>query len=155
MNLAELEKRVRVLEDIEAIRNLKARYAAYCDDGYNADKIAELFTEDAVWESDTLGRYEGREAVREFFRGVSGTFSFAIHYYMNPHIEVNGDTAKARWYMIMPCIMADTNAAAWLAGIDEEEYVRVNSDWKFSRKSNSPLFHTSFDEGWARERFMA
>ena len=77
--LAELEKRVRAVEDVEAIRNLKARYAAYCDDNYNADKIAELFVEDAVWESGTLGKFKGREAIRGFFRGASEIYSFAIH----------------------------------------------------------------------------
>ena len=64
LKLDELQNRVRILEDAEAIRNLKARYAAYCDDNYNPDKIAELFVEDAVWESGSLGRFEGREAIR-------------------------------------------------------------------------------------------
>ena len=54
--LDELENRVRTVEDTDAIRNLKARYAAYCDDNYNPDKIAELFAEDALWESESLGR---------------------------------------------------------------------------------------------------
>ena len=38
LRLEELENRVRVLEDTDAIRNLKARYAAYCDDNYNPTK---------------------------------------------------------------------------------------------------------------------
>ena len=46
--LAQLEKRVQALEDVNAIRNLKARYAAYCDDHYNPEGIAALFTADAV-----------------------------------------------------------------------------------------------------------
>ena len=58
LKLDELENRVRAVEDADAIRNLKARYAAYCDDNYNPDKIAELFVEDAVWESGSLGRFE-------------------------------------------------------------------------------------------------
>ena len=33
--LAQLEQRVQVLEDVNAIRHLKARYAAYCDEQYN------------------------------------------------------------------------------------------------------------------------
>ena len=70
LKLDELENRVRALEDADAIRNLKARYAAYCDDNYNPDKIAELFVEDAVWESGSLGQFEGREAIREFFQGA-------------------------------------------------------------------------------------
>ena len=35
--LAQLEQRVQALEDVNAIRHLKARYAAYCDDQYNPD----------------------------------------------------------------------------------------------------------------------
>ena len=77
--LERMERRLQALEDSEAIRNLKARYAALCDNQYDCDGIAALFTEDAVWESPALGRFEGREAIRGFFREASGIFSFAIH----------------------------------------------------------------------------
>jgi limonene-1,2-epoxide hydrolase len=97
--LAQLEQRVQVLEDVNAIRHLKARYAAYCDDQYNPDGLAALFTEDAVWESQGLGRFEGREAIRAFFRGASQLFTFAIHYSLNGQIDVQGDTARAQWYL--------------------------------------------------------
>jgi ketosteroid isomerase-like protein len=75
-----LERRLQALEDAEAIRNLKARYAALCDAQYDADGIAMLFTEDVLWESPGLGRFEGREAIgassegrREFSRSRSIT----------------------------------------------------------------------------------
>jgi hypothetical protein len=45
--LERLEQRLQALEDAEAIRNLKAHYAALCDAQYDADGIAMLFTEDA------------------------------------------------------------------------------------------------------------
>ena len=118
--LEQIERRLQVLEDAEAIRNLKARYAALCDNQYDADGIASLFTEDAVWESPALGRFEGQDAIRNFFRGASGIFSFAIHYSLNGHIEVDGDTARARWYLFMPCTVAAGNQAMWRAGIDHE-----------------------------------
>src|ERR1700760_5141494 len=86
--LERIERRLQVLEDAEAIRNLKARYAALCDNQYDADGIASLFTEDAVWESPAVGRFEGREAIRNFFKSAPGIFSFAIHYSLNGHIEV-------------------------------------------------------------------
>jgi ketosteroid isomerase-like protein len=73
--LEQIERRLQVLEDAEAIRNLKARYAALCDNQYDADGIASLFTEDAVWESPALGRFEGRDTIRNFFRGASGASS--------------------------------------------------------------------------------
>jgi ketosteroid isomerase-like protein len=67
--LERMERRLQALEDAEAIRNLKSRYAALCDDNYDADGIAALFAEDATWESLGLGRFEGRDAIRAFFRG--------------------------------------------------------------------------------------
>ena len=94
--VAELQARVRHLEVIDALRNLKAEYAAACDDNYDADRLAALFVEDAMWESEGMGCHEGRGAIREFFRSISGHIVFALHYGLNPQIEVNGDTARAK-----------------------------------------------------------
>jgi ketosteroid isomerase-like protein len=151
--LEEIERRLQMLEDAESIRNLKARYAALCDNQYDADGIASLFTEDAVWESPALGRFEGRDAIRNFFRGASGIFSFAIHYSLNGHIEVDGDTARARWYLFMPCTVAAGNQAVWRAGVDHETYARVDGTWMFRHKRSEPLMSVPFETGWAKTRF--
>jgi hypothetical protein len=86
-------------------RNLKARYAALCDNQY-ADGIASLFTEDAVWESPALGRFEGRNAIRNFFRGASGIFSFAIHY----RFESTSLHRRVRELSVPPETKSDQNA---------------------------------------------
>ena len=151
--LEELENRVRDLESANEIRNLKAEYAAACDDNYDPDRIAALFVEDATWESQGLGRFEGREAIREFFRGISSHFVFALHYGLNPSIEVNRDSARARWYLFMPCTVGENGQAMWRAGIDDEEYVRVNGKWMFKSKKSAPIFNTTYEQGWARQRF--
>jgi uncharacterized protein (TIGR02246 family) len=148
-----LERRLQVLEDAEAIRNLKARYAGLCDQQYDADRIAALFTKDALWDSPGLGRFKGREAIREFFRGASAIFSFAIHYSLNGQIEVDGDTARARWYLFMPCTVAAGNRAMWRASIDHETYARVNGTWMFSSKRSELLMNVPFETGWAQARF--
>jgi ketosteroid isomerase-like protein len=148
-----LERRLQVLEDAEAIRNLKARYAALCDRQYDADGIAALFTEDALWDSPGLGRFEGREAIRNFFRGASQIFSFAIHYSLNGQIEVDGGTARAQWYLFMPCTVAAGNRAMWRASIDHETYTRVGGTWMFSRKRSEQLMNVPFETGWAENRF--
>ena len=87
--LEELERGIRVLEDIEAIRNLKMRYAAYCDDDYNPDGIAQLFVEDAVWESSSLGNFQGREAIRG---GVPGSIK-DLHLCITLHLELANRSA--------------------------------------------------------------
>ena len=97
MDLRDLERRIRALEDIEAIKQLKYRYADACDRGYDADTLADLFTEDAIWDGGVFGRYDGQEAIRNYFRGVSSDIVFAMHYMMNPIIEVDGDEARGAW----------------------------------------------------------
>lgn len=149
-----LERRLQVLEDAEAIRNLKARYAALCDQQYDADRIAALFAEDALWDSPGLGRFEGREAIRNFFRGASAIFSFAIHYSLNSQIEVDGDTARASWYLFMPCTLAAGHRAMWRASIDHETYARISGTWMFRHKRSEPLMNVPFETGWGQRRFV-
>ena len=73
------EEQLQWLVDIEQIKQLKARYAAACDDGYAADDIAALFTESAVWDGGMMGFAETREGIREFFRNASSVVGFAVH----------------------------------------------------------------------------
>src|ERR1700687_4448071 len=100
-----IEERLRVLEDIEEISKLKARYAAACDDNYNADAIAALFTEDAVWDGGALGKADGRAAIRKFFSRATEFFPFATANVMNPIIEVEGAHATGQWYLLQPATM--------------------------------------------------
>jgi ketosteroid isomerase-like protein len=154
MDLDQLERRLQALEDIEAIKKLKARYCAACDNNYHADDIAALFTEDAVWDGGAFGKCEGREAIRRFFRGAPQIFPFAIHQVMNPIIEVQGDKATGRWYLFQPCTLAEGNQAAWLAARYEEEYVKVGGEWKFKHLKVLPSFFTPYGEGWVKKRFI-
>lgn len=151
--LQRIEARLQALEDAEAIRNLKARYAALCDDNYNADGIAAMFAEDATWDSPGLGRFAGRAAIRQFFQTAGGIFSFAIHYSLNGQIHVDGDTAQAQWYLFMPCTVAAGNRAMWRASIDHERYRRVDGTWLFAEKRSQPLMNVPFKEGWEHRRF--
>jgi ketosteroid isomerase-like protein len=153
-NLAGLERRLRVLEDIEAIKQLKFRYADACDRGYDFDTLASLFTEDAVWDGGLFGRHEGREAIREFFRGVSSDIPFAIHYMMNPIISVDGDEASGQWYLFQTCTFADGNTAIWGAARYDEQYRRIDGEWMFSHLNLISSFWTPFDEGWVKRPFM-
>ena len=58
--MSDVEARLQRLEDIEAIKQLKALYCAHCDNNYEPDGIAACYTEDAVWDgSPEFPRLEG------------------------------------------------------------------------------------------------
>ena len=151
MSLEDLEKRVRILEDIEEIKKLKARYSMLCDEDYNPDALAKLFVEDAVWDGFTRGKHEGREQIRSFFAGISEVIPFAVHMVMNPVIEVDGDTAKGKWYFLGAMTQGDQ--ALWSSLWYDDVYVRVDGEWKFKSVKVNPLFSTPFDEGWVKRKF--
>jgi ketosteroid isomerase-like protein len=132
MNRSDLESRLARLEAVEEIRKLKALYCAYCDDKYNPDKLATLFTQDAVWHAAHRGRLEGREAIREFFAGISKKISFAAHLVMNDMIEVNGERATGRWRMVMASMETFDGVprAVWSLGDYDEVYVREAGGWR-------------------------
>ena len=146
----DLAAKIQRLEDIEAIRNLKAKYCAFCDDGYDADGIASLFVEDGIWDGGIRGKYEGREAIRSFFTGNSRV-TFAVHNVLNPIIDVDTDTAHASWYLFQPC--TEAGQAYWVSGVYQDDYVKVNGQWFFKNLQVTFNFWTPFEQGWAKQPF--
>lgn len=100
----ELSSRNQELLEKLAIREVLERYMRWNDDGM-ADRIAELFAEDAVFQ--VVGRQVvGREAIRAFFRrgrdrdpepwtagGQLLVQPPSLHLSANPVIDIDGDTA--------------------------------------------------------------
>lgn len=104
-------EKIQWLFDIEQIKQLKHRYCAYCDEQYDPDGIASLFTEDGVWDGGPFGLAEGYEGIRTFFADVSNQVSFANHYVSTPIIEIDGDNATGRWDLWQPMAMVPEPAA--------------------------------------------
>lgn len=155
MSESSLESRIRKLEDIEAIRDLKHRYCAHCDDNYNPDGIAALFTEDAIWEGGPLGRAEGREAIHAYFSVAPRAVPFAIHQVSNPIIEINGDTATGSWYLWQPMHYAPTGQAVWLAALYQDRYRRGEDGvWRIEHLHLTLRMLSPFDEGWVKTQIM-
>jgi len=155
VTLKELEARIRVLEDIEAIKKLRARYCFYADD-FKQDEWVSLFAEDAKVDFGLMGTYEGKEGITAFFRdvvAVSG--SFYLHMCHNPFIEVDGDRARGRWYFEVPATLRGTEQALWLGGKYEEEYVKVRGEWKFKFLRAVFDYMTPYEAGWAKTPFWS
>jgi hypothetical protein len=159
MDIEELAGRIQRLEDIEAIKQLKARYCELCDSGLENEEVrAELiahFVEDARVDFGLgpASRFEGHDGL-EVFLGqlVAGAVSFCKHMVHNPIIEVDGDRARGRWYYEAPTTDRASGRAQWMVGIYFEEYQRVGGEWKFASIRTKWDYISPYDEGWARNR---
>jgi ketosteroid isomerase-like protein len=152
--MSSVEARVQVLEDTEAIRRLKLRYARRCDDHYDADGLAALFTEDATWDAGELGVFTGREAIRAYWAANSARIPFAIHFISNHVVDIgpSGDEATGTAYLWEPLTIGDL--AMWSAVVYTESYRKIDGDWFFARMELETAFLTPYDEGWAKQRFL-
>lgn len=131
MDMSALEQRITRLEDIEAIKQLKARYCEICDDLHNPDRIASVFAEDAIWESEAFGKAVGHDEIRALFQKFRDMFTFSQHNIMNPIIEVNGDRATAMWYILGPWTLAEGDKETWMALRYDDDYVKIDGEWKY------------------------
>jgi uncharacterized protein (TIGR02246 family) len=121
------------LLDIEAIRQLKARYFRFLDTK-DWDAFASLFTDDAYMEADGVVQ-EGRAAIRGFLPKVlDGVVT--THHGHTSEIAITGrDTATGIWAMFDYLTWPGDGPPKGLQGYGHyhEEYVRENGAWRIRR----------------------
>jgi len=139
------------LKDIEAIKQLKARYALGADamcTKHELEPFLCCFTEDVVWDAgEGFGRYEGKDALREYWEENAKNSTFSVHFFTNPIIEVNDSKATGRWYLLTMLTQKD-GTALWIAGIEDEKYEKVNGQWLISEMVLTPFLVAPFGQGW-------
>ena len=159
--VAELRVRVEAAEAVQAIQNLKARYAQLVDERYVrgkvapdervaavAEQIAALFTPDGVWDGGpALGVSTGREQIAARMRAPTLVFSW--HFFLKPQIHVESDRARARWDILSPCTTRD-GRPHWMAGFEDDVYRKVGGAWLHSHMKLSVVFLAPHATGWEK-----
>lgn len=161
-----LEQRIQRLEDIEAIKQLKARYCDACDGGWSKErpghdwnKLQHLFTEDGVWDGTPVSiRAEGHDQLRQMYTDLKKV-QFASHNVVNPQIEIEGDRAAAKWHLLAMLTLPGPSAsvpplATWCIIFYDDICVRTRTGWKFKEMKLSYATFTNFEKGWAKERMI-
>ena len=148
MDHHELERRLTELQDIEAIKQLKAEYCDICDDAHNPDRIVEIFTEDAVWEGEGVATARGHTELRRLFERFAQQVSFSQHNVFNPRIAVKGDTAHGSWNLLGPFTFREGRRQIWVAVRYEEDYVKQNGKWKIKSLRGVGRMAAPYEAGW-------
>ena len=126
-----LEERIQAIEDVEAIKKLKYRYGEACDDqhrsGHKVEDFVALFTEDAVWDLKEFGSSRGRNEIQKHQERVLRDIRFSAHFFVQPQIEVEEATARARWYLLglFTSLMA-TMSCSWQLKMTNAKRATIN-----------------------------
>jgi len=160
----ELTNQVGILEDTQAIRKLHHIYGYYLDKCIY-EEVVDLFAEDSEVRF-MRGIFKGKEGVRrlyierfsQIFTGKKNgpIYGFLLdHPQMQDVVDVASDrkTARARFRCSMQAGAHETAEPEtrqwWEGGLYENEYVREDGIWKIKVLNYRPVFHATFEDGWA------
>ena len=132
--IKDLEERVKITEDIQAIHRLQYRYinALMCTEW---DDAADCFSENALIDVYLHKPVSGKSAIEKWLKEeLSKTHAgkegdVCIH----PIISVDGDKAAGKWLLYMMYFYPRTGQSLfWVQGFYDMEYIREKGEWKIS-----------------------
>lgn len=152
--LGELEREISLLEDVKAIKRLQRAYGYYLDEGLG-DELADLFADapDTTAEYGQGGVYVGKARIREYLLRLvgedlpDGRLSNHLILQGVVHVAEDGQTAKGRWRALIQ-LGEHGESATWAEGPYENEYVKEDGVWKFSKVHWYQTVRAPYDPGW-------
>jgi bile-acid 7alpha-dehydratase len=140
--LMELERRIRALEDIEAIKNLKAKYWRAIDTK-QWDELAETLADGVVADLGVI-KPADKSAYVQFMKDTVDRGSIVgIHQGHNPEIEITSDmTAKGTWELYNHLVDLETNKPLIFTALYHDEYAKEDGQWKIKVTKVTPIFMT-------------
>lgn len=149
----DLGARVRRLEDLHAIGQLRAHYCQALDEG-RWDDLVDLFTPDGAFVGLSTAR--GHEQLRRFFAELQdGPLSAWWHFSSNETIDLEGEparTATGQTWLDQPCVV--DGRAHIAAGRYQDRMLRCDDGrWRFEERRVSFFYWVPTDQGWAPGRF--
>jgi uncharacterized protein (TIGR02246 family) len=127
------------LIDESEIRALAARYSDHVRraDGKGA---AETYADDGVLMAFSGPEIVGRAAVAEALTRVLPPTTHVMQTCEGGLIEVDGDTAKARWSVTEWIMNKENQEVRVSLGVYEDHLVRTPEGWRFKRRRFHPLY---------------
>jgi hypothetical protein len=149
--LEDLEARVRALEEIHAITQLKHRYFRLLDHK-EWDALRDCFTDDVETHYES-GHYRFRgieEAMRflsESLEGLTAGGRYALHLGHHPEIELLGENeARGRWTLHAPTVDRGQGRVGRQDSFYEDDYRKVDGHWRISRIGYKTYLQASWPE---------
>jgi len=157
--LAQLQKRVDTLNDIDRVRNLQSAYGYYADRKM-WDDVVDLFARDSVVEMGGQGIWRGPAGVRKWLdsQGKAGL----SHGQLNDRgqndvivtIAPGGNEAFARGLELGMLGEADQEKGWWEVAVFHNRFVKEDGVWKIREMRRFVLMKTDIFQGWAKNRIV-
>ncbi len=148
-----LDAKVQRLLDLEEIKTLRYRYAYGAniigDKPGDLKAFANLFAQDGTFDVG-MGVAKGPAEIEVMMRSLTTQWKSAMHYMLNPLIELDGDRATAKFTGLFAFHRQADSSPIWLCNIYDDSYVRTADGWRFQTVRIETVFaDQAFLEGYA------
>ena len=149
--MSEDDRRLQRLEDIEAIRTLKARYLNACDQKDSA-RVRSCFANGrVVVDCDYRGVFDTADEFVTYYTGAAcHDFVFDKHQAGNAEIDIIDDTyARALWCLDYRNVNTRDRMLTLMSVFYHDMYEKVGGEWKIaaSRTEFKTVFVCSYASG--------
>lgn len=130
-----LADRLSLIEDREAIRELKSRYLAACD-AKDPVGMRACFADGPVHiDYGPVGTFARADALVEVFEAIGcHPHMVEMHHGVNPTIEhIRPGRARGHWGLHYQLINTRENTLTQLGAYYDDEYVKVGQAWKIEK----------------------
>jgi hypothetical protein len=128
--MAELDARVRRVEDLMEIHQLFVDYGMHLDAG-RFEEYSQLFATEGEIRVGPLGKAKGRAAIRDTMaKALDGLVGKTFHVISSPMVTIDGDaaTSEVMWSMIERG--DDGKPRLAMLGRHRDQLVREDGRWK-------------------------
>lgn len=143
----DIDKRVGLLENVEAIKRLKHRYL-HCLDSKLWEEMEQCLSMDV--KASFMGgamKYDGRDELMDFYRVALPPTRLTAHTGHHPQIEITGKaSATGTWEVKAYLIETEANLSLGGMSVFHEEYVKETGVWKIK----SMYCYRLYEEMWNR-----
>ncbi|MFK8048341.1 MAG: nuclear transport factor 2 family protein [Halioglobus sp.] len=152
IDLADLTQRLTRLEDIDAIKQLKARYLNACD-RQDPEAVRDCFAQgEVVIDMSYFGRCENRD---EFVDGIfvpRGCHEYVLdmHHCANPEIEIlDPGNGRGLWSLNYRNINTHDHTVTLMSALYHDSYRKIDGQWKVSesRTEYRTVLHCGYEPG--------
>ena len=127
---------LQAVVDRQEIVDVLVSYAVSMDT-HDWDGLARCFTEDAVADFGSLGPpMYGASGIRDELRAICEPMDASFHLVGNHVIELDGDSASARSYLIAQHVLREALGGPifHVAGTYHDDLIRTSDGWRITNK---------------------
>jgi hypothetical protein len=166
--VTQLSSQVGILQDEQEIRKLHHCYGYYLDKCLY-DEVVDLFADENCEVRFMRGVFKGKAGVKRLYvdrfrKNFTNNKNGPIYGFLLDHAQMqdvihvapNQQTAKGRFRCTMQAgrhLNAEGETRQWWeGGLYENEYVKEDDIWKIKVLNYRPVYHATFENGWAYTR---